>query len=143
MGRLVIIVAMLIISGIIYLVKAGASAVTGKEVNFKEERQKVMHTTAKGINWMNEEWEKAKSGNNTTMLPASKFSNMSAIEIIANVKSNPSKYNNAAAETFYIEQAVERMNNRQFDDAIKFVNQIGKGEAQSFMLTEIEEKRNA
>ena len=60
MGRLVLVVFMMIISGIIFLLKKGASVVTGNEVNFKDETGKVMQTTAKGINWMNEQWKKLK-----------------------------------------------------------------------------------
>ena len=38
----------MIISGIIYLIKAAAGKVTGKEVNFQDESRKVMEKTAKG-----------------------------------------------------------------------------------------------
>lgn len=141
MGRLIAMVFMLLISGVIYLVKAGVGKVTGKEVNFRDESQKVMQTTAKGLNWMNEQWEKAKTGNTNLSLGSNIFSNMSATEIIGNVKSNPTKYDNVSAEAIYIEQAVSKMNNRQFDDARKLVMQLSEGEARNFMLNEIEQKR--
>jgi hypothetical protein len=142
MGRLIAIVFMLIISVIIYLVKAGVGKVTGNDVNFKDESQKVMQKTAKGINWMNEQWEKAKTGTNNQYLTSGGFSNMSATEIIATVKVNPTKYDKASAETIYIEQAIAKMNNRQFDDAKKLIMQVSEGEGRDYMLNEIEQKRN-
>ncbi len=136
----------MIISGIIFLVKAGVGKVTGKEVHFKDESRKVMQTTAKGINWMNEQWEKAKqsagSTQNQKSIGSVSFSEMSAVEIIANVKSNTAKYDLATAEAIYIEQAVVKMNKRQFDDSIKLVMQLQAGEARDFMLNEVEKKRN-
>jgi len=143
MGRLVLVVLMLIVSGIIWLVKAGVGKVTGKEVSFKDESKKVMHTTAKGINWMNEQWEKAKTGSSNSTNTSDTFSSMSATVIIATVKSNPNKYDRSNAEAIYIEQAVAKMNNRQFDDAVKLVMQLDEGEARDFMLNEIQTKRNA
>ncbi len=143
MARLAFVVIMLIISGIIFIVKASVGKVTGKEVNFQDESKKVMHTAAKGINWMNDQWEKAKSGSDIANQPTGSFQNMSAIEIIAKVKSNSSKYDASTAEAIYIEQAVAKMNNRQFDDARKFVMQLKEGEGRDFMLSEIEQKRNA
>jgi hypothetical protein len=142
MVRLVFVVIMLIISGTIYLVKAGVGKVTGKEVNFQDESKKVMQTTAKGLNWMNEQWEKAKTGNNSTNLTLGSFSEKSATEIIANIKYNSSIYDTSTSETLYIEYAVTKMNKRQFDDAIKLVMQLQEGDARNFMLKEIEQKRN-
>lgn len=135
-------IMMLLISGVIYLLKAGASKITGKEVNFQDESRKVMQTTAKGINWMNEQWEKAKQESSNNPIPMN-FSSMSATEVIEIVKANPFKYNNDAAEVIYIEQAVAKMNNRQFDDARKLVLQLQEGQARNYMLDEIEQKRNA
>lgn len=37
MGRLILVVIMLIISGIIFLVKAGVGKITGNEVKFQDE----------------------------------------------------------------------------------------------------------
>lgn len=143
MGRLIFLVLMLIVSGVIYLIKAGAGKITGNEVSFQDESKKVMEKTARGINWMNEQWENAKSGNSPTTLLNSNFSEMSAVELIALIKSNPSKYNKETSETLFIEQAVERMNRRHFDDAIKLIMQLDEGEGRKFMLTEVETKRNA
>lgn len=61
MGRSFGLIILLIISLIIYLIKAGAGKVTGKDVKFQDESRKVMEKTARGINWMNEQWEKARS----------------------------------------------------------------------------------
>ena len=143
MARLALMVIMLIISGIIFLVKAGAGKITGKDVSFQDESKKVMVKTAKGINWMNEQWDSAKAGNGVTKLSSGMNAQMSAIEFIAQVKANPAKYDIATAESLYIEQAVARMNNRQFDDARKLIMQLQDGDARSFMLNEIEERRNA
>ncbi len=143
MARLAFVVIMLIISGIIFIVKASVGKVTGKEVNFQDESKKVMHSAAKGINWMNDQWEKAKSGSHITNQPTGSFQNMSATELIANIKSNPTKYDTSTAEAIYIEQGVAKMNNRQFDDARKLVMQLKEGEGRDFMLSEIEQKRNA
>lgn len=60
MARLLIMVVVLIVSGIVFLVKATAKKVTGGDaVSFKGETQKVMDKTAKGVNWMNEQWDEA------------------------------------------------------------------------------------
>ena len=146
MARLAFVIFMMIISGIVFLVKKGASVVTGKDVSFKDETGKVMHTTAKGINWMNEQWEKAKANagvsSNTKYIESNNFSEMSAFEIIVRVKSEPTKFDSQQAESTYIEQAVSKMNKRQFDDAYKLVMQLPDGEAREFMLKEIEQKRS-
>lgn len=144
MGRLVIIVVMMIISGIIYLIKAAAGKVTGKEVNFQDESRKVMEKTARGVHWMNDQWEKAKgnaTGNNQLLL-GNDLKQLAPTEIIAKVKSNPSKYDLASAEGLFIEVAVYKMEKRQFDDAEKLVMQLSEGEARNFMLNEIKEKRS-
>ncbi|WP_439882187.1 hypothetical protein ACSX1A_03280 [Pontibacter sp. MBLB2868] len=146
MGRLVLVIVMLLISGIIYLVKAGASKVTGREVDFQDESRKVMEKTAKGIGWMNDQWEKAKSNaNGGTMqtIGSGEFGSMSATEIIVRIKSNPSKYDLATAEATYIDQAVKKMNSNQLDQAEKLIMQLQPGEARDFMLSEIREKQYA
>lgn len=146
MGRLVLVIIMLAVSGIVYLIKAGASKVTGKEnVNFQEESRKVMEKTAKGVNWMEEQWEKAKvnAGGANNALASGKMCDLSATELIVKVKSDPVKYDLATAEGLYIEQALVKLNKRQFDDAQKLVMQLSAGEARDFMLKEIEEKRNS
>lgn len=61
MGRMVIMVFILIGSAIIFIVKSAAKKVTGgKDVSFKDETRKVMDKTAKGVGWMNEQWDEAK-----------------------------------------------------------------------------------
>lgn len=144
MGRLIIIVVMMIVSGIIYLIKAAAGKVTGKEVNFQDESRKVMEKTARGVHWMNDQWEKAKgnaTGNNQLLL-GNDLKQLAPTEIIAKVKSNPAKYDLASAEGLFIEVAVYKMEKRQFDDAEKLVMQLSEGEARNFMLNEIKEKRS-
>jgi hypothetical protein len=145
MGRLALVVVMLLVSGVIYLIKAGIGQVTGNDnVNFKDESRKVMEKTAKGINWMNQQWENAKSnsGGQSALQSANSISDLSATEIIARVKADPVNFDMATAEGTYIEQAAIKMNKRQFDDARKLVMQLQAGEARDFMLREIEEKRN-
>lgn len=135
---------MMIISGIIYLIKAGAGKVTGKEVNFQDESRKVMEKTARGVHWMNDQWEKAKgnaTGNNQLLL-GNDLKQLAPTEIIAKVKSNSAKYDLASAEGLFIEVAVYKMEKRQFDDAEKLVMQLSEGEARNFMLNEIKEKRS-
>ncbi len=143
MGRLVIVVVMLAISGIIYLVKAAASKVTGSEVNFQEESRKVMTKAAKGVQWMNEQWEKAKqnAGDSNQLMLGGELKTLTPIEIIAKIKSDPSKYDLATAEGTFIEIAVYKMENRQFDDAEKLIMQLSEGEARDYMLNEIKQKR--
>lgn len=135
---------MIIISCIIYLIKAGAGTITGNEVNFQDESRKVMKKTARGVHWMNDQWEKAKvnaTGNNQ-LLFGNDLKQLAPTEIIAKVKSNPLKYNLASAEGLFIEVAVYKMEKRQFDDAEKIVMQLSEGEARNFMLNEIKDKRN-
>jgi len=135
---------MIIISCIIYLIKAGAGTITGNEVNFQDESRKVMEKTARGVHWMNDQWEKAKgnaTGNNQLLL-GNDLKQLAPTEIIAKVKSNPEKYNLASAEGLFIEVAVYKMEKRQFDDAEKIVMQLSEGEARNFMLNEINDKRN-
>lgn len=135
---------MIIISCIIYLIKAGAGTITGNEVNFQDESRKVMEKTARGVHWMNDQWEKAKgnaTGNNQ-LLFGNDLKQLAPTEIIAKVKSNPEKYNLASAEGLFIEVAVYKMEKRQFDDAEKIVMQLSEGEARNFMLNEIKDKRN-
>lgn len=145
MGRIILVLILLGISGIIYLAKAGASKVAGREIgDFHDESRRVMEKTAKGINWMNEQWEKAKTNNSSTaQLASGSLIDKSATEIIASVKANPEKYQPETAKSVFIESAVTKMNNRQFDDARKLVLQLKAGEARDYMLQEIEDKRNA
>ena len=135
---------MIIISSIIYLIKAGAGTITGNEVNFQDESRKVMEKTARGVHWMNDQLEKAKgnaTGNNQLLI-GNDLKQLAPTEIIAKVKSNPEKYNLASADGLFIEVAVYKMEKRQFDDAEKIVMQLSEGEAINFMLNEIKDKRN-
>ncbi len=143
MGRLLIVVVLLIFSGIIYLVKAAAGKVTGKEVKFQDESQKVMKSAAKGVQWMTDQWDKAKSGESTISLSEGReFKSLTPTEIIAKIKSNPAEYDLMKAESTYIEIAAYKLEQRQFDDAKKLIMQLSPGEARDFMLSELEEKRN-
>ena len=89
---------------------------------------------------MNDQWAKAKAGNGSSISSNDKQLEMSAIELIAQIKT---KYSKEDPEPLYIEHAVARMNKRQFDDAAKLVMQLDEGEGRTFMLKEIEAKRNA
>jgi hypothetical protein len=146
MGRIAIVFVMLIISGIIYLVKAAASKVTGNEVNFQDESRKVMEKAARGVNWMNDQWEKAKQNSNGSdnshhLALGNDLKFLTPTEIIAKVKNDTQKYDMATAEGLLIEIAVFKMQNRQFDDAEKLIMQLSEGEARSFMLNEVSQKR--
>lgn len=145
MGRLLVVLIVMAFSGIIYLIKAGASKVTGKDgVSFQEESRKMMEKTAMGVNWMNQQWEKAKSniGGNSQLESGNSLKNLSAIEIIARLKSNMTQVDPAQTQANYIELAVYKMGNRQFDDAEKLIRQLPEGEAREYMLDEISQKRN-
>ena len=90
---------MMIISGIIYLIKATAGKITGKEVNFQDESRKVMEKTAKGVHWMNDQWEKAKgnaTGNNQLLL-GNDLKQLSPIILAASKHHSPSCCKNNAA----------------------------------------------
>lgn len=143
MGRLIIVIVLLIVSGIIYLVKAAAGKVTGRDVKFQDESQKVMQSAAKGVQWMNDQWEKAKSGERKVGITEGKdFYDLTPTEIIAKIKSNKAEYDIVKAESTYIEIAAYKMEKRQFDDAKKLIMQLSAGEARDFMLQELEEKRH-
>lgn len=143
MGRLIIVIVLLIVSGIIYLVKAAAGKVTGRDVKFQDESQKVMQSAAKGVQWMNDQWEKAKSGERKVGITEGKdFYDLTPTEIIAKIKSNKAEYDIVKAESTYIEIAAHKMEKRQFDDAKKLIMQLSAGEARDFMLQELEEKRH-
>jgi hypothetical protein len=64
MGRLIIFIIVALIAGVIALVKSAAGKVTGNETlknsNLKSEAKNVMDKTAKGISWMEKQWEDAK-----------------------------------------------------------------------------------
>lgn len=144
MGRLILVIIVMAISGIVYLVKAGASKVTGNEnVNFRDESQKIMQKTARGVKWMNEQWEDAKNNvsGNARLESGNEMKNLSATEIIARIKANAE--DQEIAKMQYIEIAVYKMENRQFDDAEKLIRQLPGGEARDYMLEEVNQKRNS
>ncbi len=51
-------IVVLIIGGIVWVIKSFFLGET--DTKFTDETRKVMTKTAQGVNWMNEEWEKAK-----------------------------------------------------------------------------------
>lgn len=64
MGRLIIFLIVAAIAGLIAVIKNTAGKVSGNEglknANLKSEAKNVMDKTAKGINWMEKQWEDAK-----------------------------------------------------------------------------------
>lgn len=64
MGRLVLLVVILIISGIVWAISAAVSQVSERQRDrhnsFGDQTQKTMKSVAKGVNWLNEQWETAK-----------------------------------------------------------------------------------
>ncbi|MDO5668266.1 MAG: hypothetical protein Q4G44_10650 [Alcaligenaceae bacterium] len=64
MGRLFLFIIIAIIAGIIAVVKSSVGrAIRNEELkntSFKGESKKVMDKTAKGISWMEEQWEASK-----------------------------------------------------------------------------------
>ena len=144
MGRLILVILLMVVSGIIYLVKAGAGKITGKDVKFEDESRKVMEKTAKGVQWMNDQWEKAKSdaSGSNQLTSGGALKDLTPVEIISKIKSEPAKYDLVTAQGTYIEIAVYKMEKRQFDDAEKLIMQLSEGEARDYMLEEIRQKRN-
>jgi predicted Holliday junction resolvase-like endonuclease len=64
MGRLIFFVIVGIIAIAIAVIKMGVGKVTGNEklknTTMQGETKKVMDKTAKGINWMEQQWEQSK-----------------------------------------------------------------------------------
>lgn len=64
MGRLFLFVIIAIIAGIIAVIKSAVGKATGNEklknATLKSESKKVMDKTAKGISWMEKQWEESK-----------------------------------------------------------------------------------
>lgn len=146
MGRLILVIILMAASGVIYLVKAGARKVTGgKEVNFQEESQKVMEKTAKGVQWMNEQWEQAKSqaksGADTRSLKASRFDGKSANDIIATIRRNPSEYNEAEAEAIYVELSLKKIQSGHAEEAKQLAYQVLDQDSRDYILDKVESKR--
>ena len=64
MGRLFLFVIIAIIAGVVAVVKGAIGKVSGNEslknTSFKGEAKNVMDKTAKGISWMEAQWEESK-----------------------------------------------------------------------------------
>lgn len=64
MGKILLFILVAIIAGIISIAKNATGKVISNEnlknSSFKNETKKVMDKTAKGINWMDKQWEDAK-----------------------------------------------------------------------------------
>ena len=64
MGRLFLFVIIGIVAVVIFVIKSAAGKVTRNErlknITFKGETKKVMDKTAKGISWMEQQWEQSK-----------------------------------------------------------------------------------
>ena len=64
MARLVLFVIIAIIAGIIALIKSAIGKVSSNEklrnTSFEGETKKVMDKTAKGVSWMEKQWEESK-----------------------------------------------------------------------------------
>jgi hypothetical protein len=69
MGRLIIFLIVAAIAGLIAVIKNTAGKISGNEAlknsNLKSEAKNVMDKTAKGISWMEKQWEDAKNTANT------------------------------------------------------------------------------
>lgn len=64
MARLILFGIVIIVAFLIWAGKQAAGAVSGserlKQESFRGQTQKTMRTTARGVNWLNEQWEDAK-----------------------------------------------------------------------------------
>ena len=64
MARLILFGIVLIVAFLIWTGKQVAGAVSGsdrlKQESIRSQTQKTMRTTARGVNWLNEQWEQAK-----------------------------------------------------------------------------------
>ena len=64
MGRLFLFIIIAIIAGVVAVIKATIGHVSGNEdlknTSFKGEAKVVMDKTAKGISWMEQQWEESK-----------------------------------------------------------------------------------
>lgn len=143
MGRLILVIILMGISGVIYLVKAGARKVTGGEdVNFRDESQKVMEKTARGVEWMNAQWEQAKSqakgGADQRSLKASKFDGKPATEIISEIRRSPNEYDSAEAEAIFVEQSLKKIQNNQKEEAKQLAYQVLDDNSRNYLLDKID-----
>ncbi|MCC6906633.1 MAG: hypothetical protein IT430_01715 [Phycisphaerales bacterium] len=64
MARLIFFGVVIIVASLIWAGKQAAGAVSGserlKQESFRSQTQKTMQSTARGVNWLNEQWEQAK-----------------------------------------------------------------------------------
>jgi hypothetical protein len=90
MGRLILFAIVLAVAAVIWIAKALVGAVSGSQSlrreTLRSQTQKTMRTTARGVNWLNEQWEQAKAAADSSS--ASKVAqeveeNMFAIETAA------------------------------------------------------------
>ena len=142
MGRLILVIILMGLSGIIYLAKAGARKVTGGEqVDFQNESQKVMQKTARGVEWMNSQWEQAKSqakGVDQRSSKASRFDNKTANTIITEIRKNPNDYDSAEAEAIFVEQALKKIRSNKPEQAKQLAYQVLDNDSREYLLSEIE-----
>jgi uncharacterized protein YjbJ (UPF0337 family) len=65
MGRIFLFIIIFIIAGVIAMVKSALGKATGNEslksTTLKGETKKVMDKTARGVNWMEDQWEQSKT----------------------------------------------------------------------------------
>jgi len=63
LARLILFAVILIVAIVVWASKRAAGAVSGserlKQETFRSQTQKTMQTTARGVNWLNEQWERA------------------------------------------------------------------------------------
>jgi len=68
MGRAILFIVILGIAALLAVIKSLAGRVSGNEnlknTSLKGETRKVMDKTAKGISWMEQQWEESKSSAN-------------------------------------------------------------------------------
>ncbi|MBX3352280.1 MAG: hypothetical protein KF684_05050 [Phycisphaeraceae bacterium] len=69
MIRLIFLGIIAIIAFVIWVSKQAAAAATGSErlrqESFRTQTQKTMHATARGVNWLNDQWEQATRSSQT------------------------------------------------------------------------------
>lgn len=142
MGRILLVIILMGVSGVIYLIKAGARKVTGgEEVNFQKESQKVMEKTARGVEWMNSQWEQAKSqakGVDDRSSKAARFDNKTASTIITEIRKNPNEYNSAEAEAIFVEQSLKKVKSNNPEEAKQLAYQVLDDESREYLLSKIE-----
>jgi dipeptidase len=65
MIRLAFLLIVVLVAGLVWVVKLAAGAATGNQklqnTTFKQQATSTMNTTAKGLNWLEQQWEQSKS----------------------------------------------------------------------------------